>query len=158
MPKQGEIDLLSDPIAQELLRSRIPARLAYVWLDGSPRVVPIWFHWTGQEFVMGSPPKAPKLKALRLNPKVALTIDDNTFPHKVLMVRGTASIKMVEGMVPEYELAAQRFWRSPRPGVDRAVTWHDFSNGAYFYPTRMGGGAGFPIAVSQRTVGVIRLP
>ena len=82
MPKQGEIDLLSDPIAQELLRSRIPARLAYVWLDGSPRVVPIWFHWTGQEFVMGSPPKAPKLKALKLNPKVALTItiDDNTFP------------------------------------------------------------------------------
>ena len=72
MQKQGEIDLLSDPIAQELLCSRIPARLAYVWPDGTPRVVPIWFHWTGQEFVLGTPPKAPKLKALKLNPKVAL--------------------------------------------------------------------------------------
>ena len=41
MPKQGEIDLLSDPIAQDLLHSRIPARLAYVWPDGTPRVVPV---------------------------------------------------------------------------------------------------------------------
>ena len=118
MVKQGEIDLLSDPIAQELLCSRIPARLAYVWPDGTPRVVPIWFHWTGQEFVMGTPPKAPKLKALKLNPKVALTIDDNTFPHKVLMVRGTASIKMVEGMLPEYELAAKRYF-----GEAQGLAW-----------------------------------
>ena len=118
MPKQGEIDLLNDPIAQELLCSRIPARLAYVWPDGTPRVVPIWFHWTGQEFVLGTPPKAPKLKALKLNPKVALTIDDNTFPHKVLMVRGTASIKMVEGIAPEYELAAQRYF-----GEAQGLAW-----------------------------------
>ena len=34
MPKQGEIGLLNDPIAKELLCSRIPARLAYVWPDG----------------------------------------------------------------------------------------------------------------------------
>ena len=46
---------MDDPIAQELLRSTIPARLAYIWLDGTPRVVPIWFHWTGREFVLGTP-------------------------------------------------------------------------------------------------------
>ena len=102
--------LLDDPIAQELLRSTIPARLAYVWLDGTPRVVPIWFHWTGQEFVLGTPARAPKLKALVKNPKVALTIDDNAFPHKVLMVRGSAAVEMVDGLVPEYQLAARRYF------------------------------------------------
>jgi hypothetical protein len=107
---QGSLALLDDPIAQELLRSTIPARLAYVWLDGTPRVVPIWFHWTGREFVLGTPAKAPKLKALAKNPRVALTIDDNTFPHKVLMVRGVAAVEMVDGIVPEYQLAAKRYF------------------------------------------------
>ena len=107
---QGSIALLDDPIAKELLCSKIPARLAYVWLDGSPRVVPVWFHWSGSEFVIGTPTKAPKLKALRINSKVALTIDDNTFPHKVLMARGTATLEEVVGVVPEYELAAARYF------------------------------------------------
>jgi nitroimidazol reductase NimA-like FMN-containing flavoprotein (pyridoxamine 5'-phosphate oxidase superfamily) len=81
--KQGDLELLQDPVSQELLQSKIPARLAYIATDGTPRVVPIWFHWNGREFVMATPPKAPKLKALAKNPKVALTIDDNAFPHKV---------------------------------------------------------------------------
>lgn len=107
---QGSIALLDDPIAKELLCSKIPARLAYVWPDGTPRVVPVWFHWNGSEFVIATPPKAPKLKALRVNSKVALTIDDNTFPNKVLMARGTATLDEVEGVVPEYELAACRYF------------------------------------------------
>ncbi len=82
--EQGDLGLLQHPAAQELLASKIPARLAYIATDGTPRVIPIWFHWNGNEFVMGTPPKAPKLKALARNPRVSLTIDDNTFPHKVL--------------------------------------------------------------------------
>ncbi len=108
--KQGSLDLLMHPASQELLHSKIPARLAYVWMDGSPRVVPIWFHWNGQEIVMASPPKAPKLKALAKNPKVALTIDNNEFPHKVLLVRGTAGLEQVKGIVPEYAACADRYF------------------------------------------------
>src|SRR5580704_18562571 len=85
---QGDLGLLQHPTCQELLESKIPARLAYIWTDGTPRVIPIWFHWNGSEFILGTPSNAPKLKALAQNPKVALTIDDNTFPHKVLLVRG----------------------------------------------------------------------
>ena len=43
--KQGDLKLLSSPVAQELLQSTIPARLGYIARDGTPRVVPIWFHW-----------------------------------------------------------------------------------------------------------------
>lgn len=108
--RQGGLELLQHPASQELLHSRIPARLAYVWTDGTPRVIPIWFHWDGEEFVMASPPKAPKLKALRKNPKVSLTIDDNVFPHKVLLVRGSARLEEVDGIVPEYLAAAERYF------------------------------------------------
>ena len=108
--KQGDLSLLQNPASQELLQSKIPARLAYVWMDGTPRVVPIWFHWNGHHLVMASPPKAPKLKALAKNPKVSLTIDDNVFPHKVLLIRGTARLEPVQGIVPEYEAAAARYF------------------------------------------------
>ena len=108
--KQGDLSLLQHPASQELLHSKIPARLAYVWTDGTPRVVPIWFHWNGREIVMGTPPKAPKLKALARNPKVSLTIDDNDFPHKVLLIRGTARLETVDGIVPEYAAAAERYF------------------------------------------------
>jgi len=108
--KQGDLSLLQDPASQELLHSKIPARLAYVWTDGTPRVVPIWFHWNGKDIVMASPPKAPKIKALAKNPKVSITIDENTFPHKVLLIRGTARLEPVEGIVPEYVAAASRYF------------------------------------------------
>jgi hypothetical protein len=107
--KQGSLELLQHPAAQVLLQSTIPARLAYVWSDGTPRVIPIWFYWNEREFVLATPPKAPKLKALGKYPKVALTIDDNNFPHKVLLIRGTAQLETVPGIVPEYAKAAERY-------------------------------------------------
>ena len=116
--RPGDLSLLQSAVAQELFASKIPARLAYVWMDGTPRVVPIWFHWTGREFVLGTPPKAPKLKALAKNPKVALTIDDNNFPHKVLLIRGTARLQKVEGVVHEYVLAAERYF-----GREQGQAW-----------------------------------
>jgi hypothetical protein len=118
MVAQGDLELLQHPISQELLTSKIPARLAYVWTDGTPRVVPIWFHWNGKEVVMGTPPKAPKLKALAKNPKVALTIDNNTHPHKVLSIRGTARMQPMNEIVPEYIAAAERYF-----GPEQGEAW-----------------------------------
>ena len=62
--QQGSLDLISHPVAQDLLRSQIPARLAYNWSDGTPRVVPIAFHWDGQDIVLGTPPTPPKSRSL----------------------------------------------------------------------------------------------
>lgn len=110
MPTQhGDTALLNDPVAQKLLHSTIPARMAYVWSDGSPRVIPIWFHWNGKEIVVSSPPGAPKLQVLSKNPKVAITIDDDSWPYKILYIRGTARIEWVDGVVPEYAAAAERY-------------------------------------------------
>jgi len=109
MTQENVLQLLNDHVAQELLNSKIPARLAYTGLDGPPRVVPIWFHWDGKRFVLGSAPASPKVKALQKNAKVALTIDEDTYPPKVLLVRGTASVEVIDGVVPEYGKAARRY-------------------------------------------------
>ena len=115
---QGDVALLNDPVAQKLLQSKIPARLAYNWLDGTPRVVPIWFHWNGREIVVVSPPKAPKLKAIRDGSPVALTIDSDDFPHNVLLVRGTAAVSTVDGIAQEYRDSAARYF-----GEEQGKAW-----------------------------------
>ncbi len=115
---QGDVGLLNDPIAKDLLRSTIPARFAYIGSDGAPRVVPIWFHWNGTHIILGTPPSAPKIKALTKNPKVALSIDTDNWPHKVLQIRGTARVEMVDGVVPEYAACAQRYF-----GKDQGEGW-----------------------------------
>lgn len=105
----GGAALLSDPLAQELLASSIPARLAYTGRDGTPRVVPIWFQWTGSELVMCSLPGAPKVAALQERSDVAITIDTDAWPYKALMIRGKAHIDRHSGVVPEFIEAARRY-------------------------------------------------
>lgn len=116
---QGDLALLDDPVAQELLQSRQLARLAYSWTDGEPRVVPLWFHWTGQAITFGSPVKAPKLRALEQNPRVAVTIDDSSaWPYHALLVRGDASVDMLDDVSEEYIAAAHRYF-----GEEQGDAW-----------------------------------
>ncbi len=118
--RQGDLSLLEDPVAQRLLQSTIPARLAYVWPDGTPRVIPIGFHWTGTDVVLGTPPDAPKMKALRDGAKVALTIDSDAMPYQVLQIRGTARVDIVEGIAPEYASMSKRVM-----GEEQGQAWLD---------------------------------
>ena len=106
--KQGDLALLDDPVAQELLQATSPAKLAYTWTDGTPRVVPIGFHWDGRMVVLGTPAHAPKMRALTAHPKVALSIDTASFPYKVLQIRGTARLEVMHEIVPEYALMVRR--------------------------------------------------
>jgi len=110
MSTQGDLALLNDPVAQTLLTSTHMARLAYVWDDGTPRVVPVWFHWNGKTLVMAGPSEAPKFHVIVNNSKVAITIDGETWPYKALSIRGTAAVSVVDGMVPEYVLSAERYF------------------------------------------------
>lgn len=107
--QQGSLELLNDPVAKEMLQAPFPMRLSYVWTDGTPRVVPIGFHWDGTDLVIGSPPDAPKLKALKANLRVALTIDSNQMPYHVLLIRGTAHMTTHQGIIPEYRAYCIRY-------------------------------------------------
>jgi len=109
MRQEDVIRVLNDPLARELLNSAIPARLAYTGSDGFPRVIPLAFLWNGAQFVIGTATNTPKVGALTANPKVALTIDTNTQPPHVLLVRGTASVEVVEGVAPEFLEATKRY-------------------------------------------------
>jgi hypothetical protein len=94
-------DVLDRTYSRELL-ARDLTRLAYVAADGTPRNVPIGFTWNGTEIVMCTTPNAPKLVSLRRNPQVALTIDTEVHPPKLLLIRGRAELDVVDGIPDEY--------------------------------------------------------
>jgi len=107
--------------AEEILRTGTLARLAYDGIDGTPRVVPIGFFWTGEAVVVATHPTAPKFAALRARPRVALTIDTPS-PTRSLLLRGDAEIDVVDGVVPEYlEAAAKSMAGEELAAFERSV-------------------------------------
>jgi hypothetical protein len=113
---QGSLGLLETDVARQLLASTIPARVAYVATDGTPRVMSTWFHWSGDALVMPAFISAPhvrhpasRLRDLRDRPDVAVTIDTNTFPPEVLLLRGRVTVDEQDGVPDEYALAANRY-------------------------------------------------
>ncbi len=108
MDHEKVMQVLTDPLGQDLLRTTRLARLAYMGRDGYPRVIPIGFYWNGAQIIVCTAPSAPKVRALAKNPKVALTIDTDTQPPHVLLVRGTAQIEVIEGVPFEYLEASKK--------------------------------------------------
>ena len=100
---------LEHPGARNLLDSATLLRLAYNGSDGFPRAIPIGFCWNGNQIVVCTAATAPKVTALSSRPNVALTIDvgDTPAEAKALLVRGLASVDIVDGVPDEY-LAASR--------------------------------------------------
>ena len=109
--EQHEIDAeLSTPGAQEMLAATSAAHLAYVESDATPRVIPVGFWWTGEQFVVSTATTSPKVAALSARPDVALAIDTGDSPGgaRALSVRGRAEVAIVDGVVEEYLMAARK--------------------------------------------------
>jgi hypothetical protein len=110
-------EILNRPLSQELL-ARDLTRLAYVATDGTPRSIPIAFTWNGAEIVMCTSKNALKLEALRRNPAVALTIDTEVHPPKILLIRGRAELDVVDGIPHEYLQMNGSYQMTPEQRVE----------------------------------------
>jgi hypothetical protein len=109
--------VLKRPISQDLL-ARDLTRLAYVAKDGTPRCVPIGFTWNGSAIVMCTAKNAGKVLALRHNPAVALTIDTEQHPPRILLIRGQAELDVVDGIPDEFLQINGTYTMTPEQRVE----------------------------------------
>ena len=100
-------EAFNDPIAQELLNGPI-GQLAYIGLDGNPRVIPIGFFWNGKQIVVCTSPISPKAKALAVNVEVAFNLDRLEPAPQMLSVRGSVTTELVQGVAEEYLKASAK--------------------------------------------------
>lgn len=95
--------------AQLLLDSRIPARVAWVDAAGRPRVVALWFEWSGAEIAVSSFRGADKLADITDGSELAVSIDTDTFPYRGLRIRGPVSLEVTDGLTESYRRCAARY-------------------------------------------------
>lgn len=126
-------EILGKPLAQRLLSSNIPARLAYTGLDGGPRVIPIAFLREDGQIVVWTVPHSAKVKALTADPRVAITIDTaGEWPPRVLLIRGKAELTEVDGAPQGYLDASEKV--TP---ADEFEAWKAGVQGLYERMTRI---------------------
>ncbi len=84
-----------DELSEEVLE-RLRADLV-VWLttvdpDGQPQTSPVWFLWQGDTFLLYSQPHATKVRNLRANPRVALTLRTDETASSYVTFEGKAAL------------------------------------------------------------------
>jgi PPOX class probable F420-dependent enzyme len=109
--------------AEQYLRDDPVVWLSSVQDNGRPHVVPVWFHWDGEQIVAFSKPNARKVQNLRDQPSVMLAVGTPGPEFEVELIEATAELPdepardvMPEGFAAKYGellrragLTAQRF-------------------------------------------------
>jgi PPOX class probable F420-dependent enzyme len=72
-----------------------------IWLgttcpDGRPHHVPVWFCWRDPEVLIFSMPATQKIRNLRRNPQVALTLDSAGGGQDIVLTEGRARLGVDE--------------------------------------------------------------
>ena len=119
--------------AKEVIRSGRLAHLVTLDPDGSPHVTLAWVGLDGDDVVIGTMPDQRKIKNMRRDPRVAISIDtlekNEIGLDKYLVLYGTATV--TDGGAPE--LLQQLAYTYIGPGV----TFPPFPNPPPGYVTRI---------------------
>ena len=86
---------MSDPRqahTAERLRAEVILWLASVRSDGRPHLVPVWFLWEGETILIFSKPENQKVRNLRQNPAVSVSLDGTKQGDEVTVLEGNAAV------------------------------------------------------------------
>jgi len=83
--------MTADERREFLLGGTKTGKLATVRKDGRPHVVPIWFDLDGDTVVFTTGGRSLKFMNMKRDPRVCMTVDDQTPPYSYVMIEGTAS-------------------------------------------------------------------
>ncbi len=126
---------------ERFLQGPWAARLACVREDGSPHVVPVWYEWTGDAFLVTAWPGSLWADYVLRHPAVALTIDEPWPPMRRVLARGQAnaitSDELPGGLEALFRRLSARYLGAPERSAlsskERAGEWRAFR----IVPTRL---------------------
>ena len=83
---------LSQREAEAYLSEAHVAHLITVRPDGCPHVVPVWFDWEGETALVMTSGQAVKVRNVRGNPTVALSVATDQRPYIYVVLEGEARV------------------------------------------------------------------
>ncbi len=84
-------EMTKEEYKEFLLEGTKTAKLATVREDGRPHVVPIWFVLDGDNLLFTTSEPSVKAKNMKRDPRVSLSVDDQTPPYSFVTIEGTVS-------------------------------------------------------------------
>ena len=125
MAKKRTTSTLSKTAAEFVARERV-CRVATVSADGQPHLVPVCHVLAGQKIYIGSSDDATKVRNIKANPHVTVTVDlysDHWASLKGVMVQGRA--KLIE-RGPAFQRARRRLYEKyPQYAKEAAISPSD---------------------------------
>jgi PPOX class probable F420-dependent enzyme len=82
--------------AADRLRTELIAWLTTVTPDGQPQSSPVWFLWEDGEIVVCSLATTPRVRNVRANPRVAVSLNSDAEGGDVVTLEGEARIEGME--------------------------------------------------------------
>ncbi len=76
----------------EFLAGRELADLVTLMADGSPHVAPVWYKFDGDTYVVLAEPSTIKVRNIRHDPRVAVSIASHDRPYGYVLIQGKAEI------------------------------------------------------------------
>src|SRR5919106_5069879 len=125
LPLPGELDTL--------LRKANPAVIATLRRDGSPHTAATWYDWDGERLLVNMDASRLRLKHMRRDPRVALTVLDlNDWYHAVTVIGRVVDIRDDKGLV-DIDRLSQRYrgdsyWNRDRKRITALIEperWHE---------------------------------
>jgi PPOX class probable F420-dependent enzyme len=112
------------PGLDAMLARSNPAVVATVRPDGSPHTVGTWYAWDGARILMNMDEGRARLRHMRDNPRVSLTVfDGENWNQHVTLFGSIVALVPDEGM-REIDRIASHYGREPfRRGLHRVNAW-----------------------------------
>jgi predicted pyridoxine 5'-phosphate oxidase superfamily flavin-nucleotide-binding protein len=113
--------LSQDEVQQFLSEREHLARIGTVDSDGMPRVLPLWFIIQGDELLFTPRSLAIIWKNIERDPRVGISIDEETMPMRKVSIQGHVAIK--------YQPGNDEAWREVYRNIAKRYVSDDFANG-----------------------------
>jgi PPOX class probable F420-dependent enzyme len=112
-----------------------------IWLTtvdaaGQPQTSPVWFWWDGEEVVLFSMARSPKVANIRSNPRVSLNLDGNGQGGDIVSIEGRAQLFKDRPLTDFPEYVERYTAKLEAMGYEREPFAHAYSMGIRVRPTR----------------------
>jgi PPOX class probable F420-dependent enzyme len=94
---------------QELFKGRNYAQLATICPDGHPAVSPVWVHLEDGYIVINSAEGRLKIRNMKSDPRVGISVFDMEDPYRMVSVRGRVVEMTHEGADEHIDVLAKKY-------------------------------------------------
>ena len=111
---QTDLMQLPDKVL-DLLRNRGITYLATLMPDGSPQLTQTWVDTDGEFVIINTVDGHQKVRNIRRDPRVAVTVADPDDPSDFVQLRGEVVRETTEGAAEHIDLISERYTGRPYP-------------------------------------------